>query len=152
MIQYITDENQKAKICTEILKQLPEWFEIEDAVLRYAAESRQSYFWAYIEGDKAVGFLSAKETSPYAVEISVMGVLESYQRKGIGAAFVKSLYDFAKGSGYEFMQVKTVQAGTYPCYDITNAFYKKAGFKELECIADLWDKDNPCQIYVMHIG
>lgn len=59
--------------------------------------------------------------------------------------------DFAKNSNYEFVQVKTVRLGKYACYDTTNLFYRKIGFKELECIDDLWNKDNPCQIYIMNI-
>ena len=45
--------------------------------------------------------------------------------------------------------MKTVKAGVYEDYDITNAFYKSLGFRELEVFPDLWDEKNPCQIYVM---
>ncbi len=29
---------------------------------------------------------------------------------------------------------------------------KAVGFKALECFPDMWDKTNPCQIYVKYIG
>ena len=56
---------------------------------------------------------------------------------------------FSAGSGFSFMQVKTVQMGKYECYDKTNLFYKSLGFKELEVFPTLWDEANPCQIYIM---
>lgn len=151
MIKYIEDKDTKEKICKNILKQLPEWFGQKSGVSQYAKESRVSDLWAYFDNDKPVGFIVMKETSPYTVEISVMGVLKSNQRRGIGVELFKSLYDFAKNSNYEFVQVKTVRLGKYACYDTTNLFYRKIGFKELECIDDLWNKDNPCQIYIMNI-
>lgn len=151
MIQYIEKKTEKEKICKNILKQLPEWFEKEDSIAQYAQESRESHLWAYIENGDPIGFVVMKETSPYAVEIAVMGVLKEFQRQGVGAELFKSFYDFAKSRNFQFIQVKTVKFGKYASYDITNAFYKKLGFKELECIENLWDKDNPCQIYIMHI-
>ena len=151
MIKYIEDENIREKICRNILKQLPEWFGQENGVSRYAKESRDSYLWADIENNKPVGFIVMKETSPYTVEINVMGILKEYHRTGIGTELFKSFYNFAKKNNYEFIQVKTVKNGKYSSYDITNSFYKKVGFRELECIDNLWDEDNPCQIYIMSI-
>lgn len=151
MIKYIKNKVIKEKICRSILNQLPEWFGKEDGITHYAKESRESHLWADIENDEPIGFIMMKESSPYTVEISAMGVLKSYQRNGIGVKLFKKFYNFAKNSNYEFIQVKTVRAGKYDCYDITNSFYKKIGFKELECIDGLWDNDNPCQIYIMNI-
>lgn len=152
MISYIENEKDKEKICRNILNQLPKWFGKKDGITQYIKESKASHLWAYIENNKPIGFIMMKETNPFAVEISVMGVLKKYQRKGIGAELFKSFYDFAKNNNYEFIQVKTVRNGEYASYDITNSFYKKIGFKELECIENLWDKDNPCQIYIMSIN
>ena len=80
-----------------------------------------------------------------------MGVLKEYHRKGIG----QSLFEYAKKEihkkGYSFIQVKTVQMGKYETYDKTNKFYLSLGFKELEIFPDLWDKWNPCLIYIMAV-
>lgn len=151
MISYIENENIKEKICKEILEQLPEWFSKKDGITQYAKESRISHLWVAVENEKTVGFIVMKETSPYTVEINVMGVIKEYQRKGIGAELFKSFYDFAKNNNYEFIQVKTVKSGKYASYDITNSFYKKLGFRELESFDNLWDKNNPCQIYIMSV-
>lgn len=53
--------------------------------------------------------------------------------------------------GYSFIQVKTVQMGKYETYDKTNKFYLSLGFKEFEIFPALWDKWNPCQIYIMAV-
>ena len=92
-----------------------------------------------------------KETSRYAVEIYVMGVKKEYQRLGIGGKLFQAFYKYAQKKGYEFIQVKTVREGMYPEYDLTNKFYQKVGFRELECLQELWDEANPCQVYVMNV-
>lgn len=48
--------------------------------------------------------------------------------RGIRNTFAK----YAQEKGYEYVQVKTIQKGHYKEYDITNSFYEKLGFKELE--------------------
>ena len=52
----------------------------------------------------------------------------------------EAFLEYAKEHGYEYVQVKTVKKGQYKEYDITNAFYEKIGFKELECFPNLWDE------------
>lgn len=151
MISYIHNKDVKERICKEVLEQLPEWFSKKDGITQYAKESRTSHLWAAVENEKTVGFIAMKETSPYTAEINVMGVIKEYQRKGIGAELFKSFYKFAKNNNYEFIQVKTVKSGKYASYDITNSFYKKLGFRELESFDNLWDKNNPCQIYIMSL-
>ena len=151
MIKKIDIKEQKEKICIEVLEALPEWFEIPGSRASYAKESRELPFWADVENDIARGFIVMKETSNYAVEICVMGVKKEYHRFGIGSKLFETFYQYAKEKGYEFIQVKTVKEGMYPDYDLTNAFYKRIGFRELECMEGLWDEANPCQVYVMAI-
>lgn len=151
MIKKIGDIEKKEKICMEILGALPEWFEIPESRVSYAKESRELPFWTDMENEIARGFIVMKETSKYAVEICVMGVRKEYHRLGIGSKLFEAFYQYAKGRGYEFIQVKTVRKGMYPDYDLTNVIYQKIGFRELECMEGLWDEANPCQVYVMAI-
>lgn len=67
-------------------------------------------------------------------------------RKSAGSSFIT-----AEEQGYSFIQVKTVQMGKYAGYDRTNNFYRSLGFKVFEVFPTLWDKWNPCQIYVMSL-
>ena len=92
-----------------------------------------------------------KETGNATVELYVMGILKEFHRKGIGRRLFHHAKEVASEKGYSFIQVKTVCEGIYADYNLTNAFYQKIGFKELECMEELWDKANPCQVYVMAV-
>ena len=151
MIQSISDCKHKQQIAASVLQALPAWFGIPESTATYVRESADMPFWADFADGVARGFIVLKETSPYAAEIYVMGVRPEYHRQGIGRALFQALYDYALNHGYAFLQVKTVQEGHYREYDLTNAFYKGVGFRELECFPTLWDEANPCQILIMNV-
>lgn len=151
MIKKIENKEEKEKICMDVLEALPEWFEIPESRVSYAKESRELPFFADVEYEIARGFIAMKETSNYTVEICVMGVKKEYHRLGIGSKLFEAFYQYAKEMGYEFIQVKTVREGMYSEYDLTNVFYQRMGFRELECMVGLWDEANPCQVYVMAV-
>lgn len=151
MIFAINDKNDKEKIAKEILYKLPDWFGLSESTDEYINCSKDMPFWADIENNQVKGFIALKETSPYTVEIYVMGVLKEFHRSKIGDNLFNVCYECAKEKGYLYIQVKTVKEGCYNEYDKTNAFYKKLGFKEFECFPALWDESNPCQIYIMSV-
>ena len=152
MIRWIEAADEKSRIAREILEALPEWFEVEESRERYIAESAGWPFWAYVDEEgRSGGFLCLKETGKETMELAVMGVRKEYHRQGIGRRLFAAARDYAAQKGYAFIQVKTVRAGVYADYDITNAFYQSLGFKELEVLPDYWDEANPCQIYVMSL-
>lgn len=151
MIRFIEDPDEKRKISREILEALTDWFEVEESREQYIRESGDQPFWAYVGDDGYEGFLCLKETGKETVELAVMGVLKKYHRKGVGRRLFDAAKDHASMKGYGFIQVKTVRSGLYEDYDITNAFYKSLGFKELEVLPDYWDGLNPCQIYIMSL-
>lgn len=150
-IEQIEHADAKQTIARQILETLPEWFGLEDARESYIRESAGQTFFAAFDGEQAVGFLCLKETGRDTLELSVMGVLKAYHRRGIGKALFVSGKTFATESGYSFLQVKTVQMGRYEVYDRTNRFYLSLGFKELEVFPTLWDAWNPCQVYILSL-
>lgn len=147
----ISNDLEKQNISRYILESLSDWFGIPDAREEYIQESAEKPFFCAYDGDTPIGFLYVKQTGKDTVELAVMGVLEKYHRNGIG----RTLFERAKmkisENGYSFIQVKTVKMGKYPQYDNTNRFYLSLGFKEFEVFPTLWDKHNPCQIYVMAV-
>lgn len=147
----ITDDLEKIEITRNILQALPDWFGIPESREEYIQDSVNKPFFCARTNEKNIGFLYLKQTGKDTVEIAVMGVLKEYHRKGIG----QSLFEYVKKEihkkGYSFIQVKTVQMGKYENYDKTNKFYLSLGFKEFEIFPDLWDKWNPCQIYIMAV-
>ncbi len=151
MITEVFDNSLKQQITRLILEALPDWFGIKEARENYIRESVDCIFFAAYEQDKPVGFICLKETGRDTVEIHVMGVLMEYHRQSIGRKLFEKAKEKAVQKGYSFVQVKTVQMGIYEEYDMTNRFYRSLGFKEFEVIRDLWDENNPCQIYVMSL-
>ncbi|NLX70079.1 MAG: GNAT family N-acetyltransferase [Clostridiales bacterium] len=152
-IKQIRDPQQKMKISTDILKMLPEWFGIPEAVEDYIHYSSNMPFFAVYSQSKAVGFIAIKENNRYTAEVYVMGVNPNYHRRGIGRALISSAVKWCWEHGYEFLQVKTLdKSHSDKNYACTRKFYEAMGFRPLECIPELWGKDNPCLIMVMYIG
>lgn len=151
MIKQITSIFEKREICRTVLEELPEWFGIPESREEYISQSETQDFFAAFQEEKIVGFLCLKQTGKDTVEIAVMGVLKPFQGHGIGKKLICAAKQYAAKKGFSFMQVKTVQEGHYKQYDATNQFYKAMGFKEFEVLPTLWDKWNPCQIYVMAV-
>ncbi|MBO4775221.1 MAG: GNAT family N-acetyltransferase [Lachnospiraceae bacterium] len=151
MIRQILEIEEKMRIARLILESLFDWFEIPETREKYIKDSADQIMVAAFEDDKPMGFICLKETGKETVELSVMGVLKEYHRKGVGKSLFKFAKDIAIEKGYSFMQVKTVKMGVYDDYDKTNKFYLALGFKEFEVFPDLWDEANPCQVYVMSL-
>ncbi len=133
------------KTCEPILRALPCWFGIEDAILNYIeAIEKLPTFISQLNGE-TVGFLSLKIHNKFSAEIYVIGVLEKFHRRGIGKALVTEAEKYLRKKGIEFLQVKTI-APSHPSeeYARTRKFYSSLGFKPLEEFATLWGKENPC--------
>lgn len=152
MIEQIHDPDLKRAIAREILEALHEWFEVDESREKYIADCADWIFFAAKEEGEYAGFLCLKETGRETAELAVMGVRKENHRKGIGRELYNAAQKAAREKGYLFLQVKTVKMGVYEDYDITNRFYLSLGFKEFEIIEELWDKANPCQIYVMSLA
>jgi GNAT superfamily N-acetyltransferase len=151
IIREVTEPIEKAKIVRTVLEALPDWFGVSESREAYIRESRDRLLYAAYDKDIPVGFICLKETGKDTAELSVLGVLKEYHRKGIGRELFLKAKEAATRKGYSFLQVKTVRMGMYDDYDDTNRFYLALGFKEFEVFPLLWDEQNPCQIYVMSL-
>ena len=141
IIKEIFDRQEKKEISSSILEALPHWFGIQASRQEYINESSNLPFFVAMDESNPLGFISIKENNPYTAEIYVMGVLPDCHN-----------LQWAKEKGYEFLQVKTLDA-SHPdiYYAKTREFYTAVGFKPLECLAELWGKENPCLIMIQHI-
>ena len=152
VIKEMTDRGLKESAAREILYDLPEWFGMPESTETYIRESKGlPFIVAYADG-KLAGFIVLQASSHSTAEIFVMGVKKEFHGMGVGRRLNAAYEDLAKKSGYTYSQVKTVQSGHYKEYDITNHFYQAMAYVELECFPDMWDKHNPCQIYVKYLG
>lgn len=152
IVKEIIDKKEKENIAREVLNDLPEWFGLPESTENYIKESQEKPFLASFYNNELVGFIVLSASSPDCAEIFVMGVKKKFHHHGAGRELNQAYEDLAKSLGYTYTQVKTVQSGHYNDYDITNKFYKAVGYKELEVFPDLWDENNPCQIYVKYLG
>jgi|SRR5690625_142334 len=152
MIKEINSEEEKKEISTSILESLPNWFGIQESTQEYISKSSNLPFFAAIDDSKPLGFIVTKENNQYTAEIYVMGVLPDCHNQGIGTSLLNRVLQWAKERGCEFLQVKTLDE-SHPdiYYAKTRKFYTSVGFKPLECLPELWGKENPCLIMIQHI-
>lgn len=120
MIEQIESPETKQTIARKILEGLRDWFEVDESREKYILDCVNWIFLAAKEKDEYVGFLCLKETGKETVELAVMGVQKEFHRKGLGRQLFDSAKKIAIEKGYSFMQVKTVQMGVYPDYDISS--------------------------------
>lgn len=132
-----------------ILRALPDWFGIEQAIVDYAraADALPTFI---VEGEgEVVGFLTVKPTSAHAVEVHVMAVVPGEHRRGAGRALVERAATYARAEGFKLLHVKTLAASDpYAPYAITRAFYAAVGFLPLEELPQVWGPENPCLLMV----
>ena len=146
-IKEIEEENQKSALVADILADLPEWFGISESTQAYNEGAADLQVWsAYQESDFA-GFVSLSYSSEDCAEIDCLAVKKCYHRARIGSQLLGVLEKSARQNA-SYLQVKTVAPCHYPTYDRTSAFYQAQGFKKLEIFPELWDKSNPCLIWV----
>lgn len=152
-IREIVGEEERAAVCEKILRALPGWFGIEEALREYVEQVRKLPLWAAFEREEAVGFAAFLEHGPYAGEICVMGVREEYHRRGVGRRLVGRCEDFARGKGMEFLTVKTLDGAREDAgYAKTREFYYAMGFRALEVFPTLWGEENPCLFLAKYLG
>ena len=131
-----------------MLEALPDWFGLPDAVERYVHHVASLPLLAVV----GAGFLALKIHSDTAAEIYVMGVLPEHHRTGIGTALVAAAEHLLRGTGVEYLQVKTLgPSRPDEHYGATRRFYEAREFRPLEELTAIWGEENPCLIMVKRL-
>ncbi len=140
---------QKSNITNLTLRQLPEWFGIEKAIVEYASGAGNTNFYAAYSLDKPVGFISIRTINIYTSEIYVTAVLKEYQHRGIGKKLLETAQEELINSNVRFLMVKTL-GDSHPdeYYMKTREFYYRMGFYPLEELKEIWGEECPCLIMV----
>ena len=135
----------KAQICEEVLRSLPEWFGIEKAIKNYIEDARSRPMFIAREGDALAGFVSLTLHNEFTGEIHVMGIKKEFHRKGIGKKLLAYTESYLRKKKFEFLTVKTLSPSKKSGeYDKTRKFYIAMGFRPLEEFKTLWGEANPC--------
>jgi ribosomal protein S18 acetylase RimI-like enzyme len=143
----------QARHCEPILRSLPDWFGIEDAIVHYVEVIDSLPTFCAVAAGETIGFLSLKTHSPGSAEIYVMGIRSELHRRGIGRQLCARAELWLHDQGVRFLQVKTLSsAHPDPNYARTRDFYQAIGFSVLEELPDLWGEHNPCLLMIKHLG
>jgi GNAT superfamily N-acetyltransferase/SAM-dependent methyltransferase len=137
--------------CEAILRALPEWFGIEEALAGYARDLETLETWVADVGGTVAGFLTVKQHGPSSAEIRVMAVAPEAHGRGYGRGLMESAARALCGRGVEFLQVKTLSPSRPDArYERTRGFYERMGFRPLEETNE-WGDHNPCLVMVKHL-
>lgn len=149
MIRQITNDNLKQVITRSVLKDLPEWFGIEESTNHYIDEVVKFPFFALYIDDKAVGFYSLREENKDVLDMYVLGIKKKYHGQGLGTKLQEYVNEYAKSMGYSYVMVLTL-SNKHPDkgYKLTRDFYHKNGFIDIYESDKIWDKNNPTQIMI----
>jgi GNAT superfamily N-acetyltransferase len=143
----VHDPAERSRLCESILRELPDWFGIEEATAAYIRDVAELPTFAV--GD--AGFLSLKLHNPRAAEVYVMGVRPHTHRRGIGTALLAAAEGYLRESDVEYLQVKTLGPSLPDDgYERTRLFYEASGFVPLEELLELWE-GNPCLLLVKRL-
>lgn len=131
--------------CEAILRSLPEWFGIEEALLDYADATVRLPTFALMEKGKAIGFISLNQHFPESTEVHCMAIHRRQRRKGFGRVLLEHAEYWLRRRHTRFLQVKTVSASLDDAaYEQTRGFYARMGFVPLQEFPELWDPHSPC--------
>lgn len=139
--------------CEAILRSVPQWFGIEEALVHYVSDTAVLPTFAIQSGERLEAFLTLRAHFPKAWEVHCMAVRAEARRQGHGRALMAHAEDWLVNQRVDVLQVKTVaQKKTSSPYDETRPFYYAMGFTPLEVFPELWAPHNPCLQLVKFIG
>jgi GNAT superfamily N-acetyltransferase len=143
----VHDPAERSRLCESILRELPDWFGIEEATAAYIRDVADLPTFAAADA----GFLSLKLHNADAAELYVMGVRPGEHRRGLGTALLAAAEDYLRARDVAYLQVKTL-GPSHPDegYERTRRFYEARGFVALEEIHGLWEA-NPCLLMVKRL-
>jgi len=149
LIKEILDNESKSVICEEVLRDLPEWFGIEDALKEYILRVKDYVFFAIYKDDEIVGFYSLREENKKTLDMYVLGIKKKLHGLGFGTKLQEYVNEYAKKLGDEYVLVLTLSK-KHPDigYSKTRDFYHKMGFVDIYESDKIWDKHNPTQIMI----
>jgi coenzyme F420-0:L-glutamate ligase / coenzyme F420-1:gamma-L-glutamate ligase len=145
----IEDAAERSRIAEAVLRDLPEWFGIEEATREYIEHAAVLPTFAV---EPELGFLCVKRHTPAAAEVYVMGVRRANHRAGLGRALLEEAESWCRARGVRYLHVKTLgPSRSSRCYDATRKFYQAMGFVPLEELHGLWDEENPTLVLVKDV-
>src|SRR5205823_4371661 len=118
----ISDPAERSRVAEAVLRDLPDWFGIEESTRQYIEDAAGLPTFA---AEPDLGFVSLKRHTPAAAELYVLGVRAAQHRQGIGRALVETAESWCRERGIRYLHVKTLgPSRPDPGYDATRRFYE----------------------------
>ncbi|WP_436532303.1 GNAT family N-acetyltransferase [Actinoplanes sp. HUAS TT8] len=135
-----------------ILRALPSWFGIEEAVLDYVDDAAVLPSYLAVRDSETVGVALVRRHFPESAELHLIAVHPQVRGTGVGSLLVAAVEDDLRADGVRLLQVKTTgESFEHDGYAQTRAFYRARGFVALEEIRGLiWD--GPTLLMVKTLG
>lgn len=147
-----------AEGCERVLRSLPDWFGIEEALVMYVKDVERLPTFvcrsarAADDAGAMMGFLTVREHFPEAWDVHCLAVHADHRRRGVGRALQRHVERWLAVRGVRFLQVKTIAAESDdPNYAETRKFYLGMGYTPLEVFPTLWHPRNPALQLVMSL-
>ena len=138
-----------AGVAEQILRSLPQWFGVEAALLRYAAEAEALPTFVASTAGVPIGFISLREHNPDTLEINCIAVVPDCHGAGVGSALCNAASSWWVSRGGRLLQVKTIGPTRNDSnYARTREFYAARGFLPVEEFTELWP-GYPCLLLVL---
>jgi ribosomal protein S18 acetylase RimI-like enzyme len=150
----IAGQRARPEVVEALLRGLPEWFGIEEAIDEYVRRSATLPTYVASDAGTPVGVLVIEHHAATSAEMYVLAVHRDHHRAGIGRALVDQAERDLRASGTRFLQVKTLgPSHPSPEYDATRRFYEALGYVGIEeHPSDVLWPGNPCLVMVKHLA
>jgi len=135
-----------------VLRSLPDWFGIEDAIVDYVekAATLDSYL-AIDENGLTIGVALITRHFEESAELTLVAVHARHRSTGVGRELIQSAELALQEDGCRFLEVHTVGPSfEHPGYAATRAFYAAVGFSPVHEFTGL-DWDGPTLIMIKQL-
>ena len=148
MPRIVIERRQDPVAVDRIIRSLPDWFGIEEAVLDYVEDSAHLDSFLAVVGGKITGIALANHHFPESAELALIAVQANSRGTGIGTALVDAVEETLITDGCQLLQVHTVGSSfDNDAYAQTRAFYRRSGFLPLQEFNQI-DWDGPTLVLV----
>lgn len=139
--------------CERILRSLPDWFEVDEAIVQYGVDSTRFPTFAVWDRRELLGFATVRRHYGATWELHCLAVHADWLGHGLGTRLVRRAEGWVRSQGGRFLQVKTV-GPSHPSreYRGTRAFYTRLGYDPLEEFHGLWGPRCPCLQLIKYLG
>jgi ribosomal protein S18 acetylase RimI-like enzyme len=139
------DPATDADACDAIVRELAEWFGVEEGVADCGRAVRTQAGLVALDEDRVIGFLTYAPSGD-AWEITWMAVHPDRRRMGFGRSLISTMAaGLPPGDTIVVKTLSDRDGDPGPAYAATRRFYRALGFTPVAEL-DIWGPDDPCQV------